>query len=162
MLWNDLKKIESDLQQLKKTYSSTIPEPPKTVVKEVVQPTPKKTEKDYWESSFKRMDEPVILPMKEEKIAEEKINIEPGKAEEKIFTPVQERRIITPPPVIASKPTFYERNPDLEKFIGENLVSKIGIAILVLAIGFFVKFAIDNNWIGPVGRVGSAFYAEAF
>ena len=148
------KKIESDLQQLKKTYSSTIPEPPKTVVKEVVQPTPKKTEKDYWESSFKRMDEPVILPMKEEKIAEEKINIEPGKAEEKIFTPVQERRIITPPPVIASKPTFYERNPDLEKFIGENLVSKIGIAILVLAIGFFVKFAIDNNWIGTVGRVG--------
>ena len=25
---------------------------------------------------------------------------------------------------------------------------------MVLAIGFFVKFAIDNNWIGPVGRVG--------
>lgn len=33
-------------------------------------------------------------------------------------------------------------------------MSKIGIAILVLAIGFFVKYAIDNNWIGPVGRVG--------
>jgi uncharacterized membrane protein len=33
-------------------------------------------------------------------------------------------------------------------------VNKIGIAILVLAIGFFVKYAIDNNWIGPVGRVG--------
>jgi uncharacterized membrane protein len=49
---------------------------------------------------------------------------------------------------------FFERHPDLEKFIGENLVSKIGIAILVLAIGFFVKYAIDNDWIGPVGRVG--------
>jgi hypothetical protein len=36
-------------------------------------------------------------------------------------------------------PGFFERNPDLEKFIGENLVSKIGIAILVLAIGFFRK-----------------------
>ena len=24
---------------------------------------------------------------------------------------------------------------------------------MVLAIGFFVKFAIDNDWIGPVGRV---------
>jgi len=48
---------------------------------------------------------------------------------------------------------FMERNPDLEKFIGENLVNKIGIAVLVLAIGFFVKYAIDNNWIGPVGRV---------
>lgn len=51
-------------------------------------------------------------------------------------------------------PSFMERNPDLEKFIGENLISKIGIAILVLAIGFFVKYAIDNDWIGPVGRVG--------
>ncbi len=44
---------------------------------------------------------------------------------------------------------FFERYPDLEKFIGENLISKIGIAILVLAIGFFVKYAIDNDWIGP-------------
>jgi hypothetical protein len=56
----------------------------------------------------------------------------------------------TPPP---PKPGFFERHPDLEKFIGENLVSKIGIAILVLAIGFFVKYAIDNNWIGAAGRV---------
>ncbi|WP_462267551.1 DUF2339 domain-containing protein [Mucilaginibacter sp.] len=52
------------------------------------------------------------------------------------------------------RPSFFERHPDLEKFIGENLVNKIGIAILVLAIGFFVKYAIDNDWVGPVGRVG--------
>jgi uncharacterized membrane protein len=51
-------------------------------------------------------------------------------------------------------PSFFEKHPDLEKFIGENLVNKIGIAILVLAIGFFVKYAIDNNWVGPAGRVG--------
>jgi uncharacterized membrane protein len=48
---------------------------------------------------------------------------------------------------------WVKNNPDLEKFIGENLVSKIGIAILVLAIGFFVKYAIDKNWIGPIARV---------
>ena len=48
---------------------------------------------------------------------------------------------------------WVKNNPDLEKFIGENLISKIGIAILVLAIGFFVKYAIDKNWVGPVGRV---------
>ncbi|HMI79475.1 MAG TPA: DUF2339 domain-containing protein [Ferruginibacter sp.] len=48
---------------------------------------------------------------------------------------------------------WFRNNPDLEKFIGENLISKIGIAILVLAIGFFVKYAIDKNWVGPVGRV---------
>jgi len=60
------------------------------------------------------------------------------------------------PPKQPAEPqlSFSERHPDLEKFIGENLINKIGIAILVLAIGYFVKFAIDNNWIGPVGRVG--------
>jgi uncharacterized membrane protein len=52
------------------------------------------------------------------------------------------------------RPSFFERHPDLEKFIGENLINKIGIAILVLAIGFFVKYAIDNNWVSPIGRVG--------
>jgi uncharacterized membrane protein len=51
------------------------------------------------------------------------------------------------------KPGFFERNPDLEKFIGENLANKIGIAVLVLGIGYFVKFAIDQNWIGIYGRV---------
>jgi len=63
---------------------------------------------------------------------------------------VNKQVFIEPEPELS----FFERYPDLEKFIGENLVNKIGIAILVLAIGFFVKYAIDNNWIGPVGRVG--------
>jgi len=44
-------------------------------------------------------------------------------------------------------------NPDIEKFIGENLVNKIGIAVLVLGIAFFVKYAIDQEWINKVGRV---------
>lgn len=71
--------------------------------------------------------------------------------------PVQPVQVNLPPrpqPVVQPpRPGFFERHPDLEKFIGENLISKIGIAILVLGIGFFVKYAIDNDWIGPVGRV---------
>jgi uncharacterized membrane protein len=59
-----------------------------------------------------------------------------------------------PSTFVPATPGFFEKHPDLEKFIGENLISKIGIAILVLAIAFFVKYAIDNNWIGAVGRVG--------
>jgi predicted membrane protein DUF2339 len=42
----------------------------------------------------------------------------------------------------------------LEKFIGENLINKIGILILVLGISYFVKFAIDKNWINEPARVG--------
>lgn len=58
----------------------------------------------------------------------------------------------TPPPPAEPKPSFWEKNPDLEKFIGENLFNKIGIAILVIGIGFFLKYAIDNNWINETGR----------
>jgi len=50
--------------------------------------------------------------------------------------------------------TFKENNPDLEKFIGENLINKIGILILVLGISFFVKYAIDKEWINETARVG--------
>jgi uncharacterized membrane protein len=49
--------------------------------------------------------------------------------------------------------TWLQNNPDLEKFIGENLANKIGIAVLVLGISFFVKYAIDNDWINETGRV---------
>jgi uncharacterized membrane protein len=49
---------------------------------------------------------------------------------------------------------FKEQNPDLEKFIGENLINKIGVLILVLGISYFVKFAIDKNWIIEPARVG--------
>jgi uncharacterized membrane protein len=44
-------------------------------------------------------------------------------------------------------------NTDWEKLIGENLLNKIGIAVLVIGIGFFVKYAIDQEWIGEYGRV---------
>lgn len=49
-------------------------------------------------------------------------------------------------------PSFFD-NLDWEKFIGENLINKIGIGILVLGIGFFVKYAIDKEWINEIGRV---------
>ncbi|WP_233897518.1 DUF2339 domain-containing protein [Tenacibaculum piscium] len=49
---------------------------------------------------------------------------------------------------------FKEKNPDLEKFIGENLINKLGILILVLGISFFVKYAIDKDWINEPARVG--------
>ncbi|MDR2475973.1 MAG: DUF2339 domain-containing protein [Bacteroidales bacterium] len=42
---------------------------------------------------------------------------------------------------------------DVEKLIGINLLSKIGIVTLVLGIGYFVKYAIDREWIGENMRV---------
>ncbi len=48
-----------------------------------------------------------------------------------------------------------------ERFIGENLINKIGIGILVLGIAFFVKYAIDQGWLGEVGRVAIGIMAGA-
>ncbi len=42
---------------------------------------------------------------------------------------------------------------DLEKFIGENLISKIGIIILVVGVGIGAKYAMDNGWISPLLRI---------
>jgi len=66
---------------------------------------------------------------------------------------IEEPPRFTAPKNAKKEPSFLEKNPDLEKFIGENLVNKIGIAILVLGIGYFVKFAIDKDWINEIGRV---------
>jgi len=100
------------------------PEPVKQVSSEISKPeTPKPTPTVEW-------DKKVILPADP-----------PKRPTSPVFKQPEPR------------PSFFERHPDLEKFIGENLLNKIGIAILVLAIAYFVKLAIDNNWIGPVGRV---------
>ncbi len=42
---------------------------------------------------------------------------------------------------------------NIEKFIGENLISKIGIVILIIGVGIFGKYAIDNNLINPLTRI---------
>lgn len=42
----------------------------------------------------------------------------------------------------------------IERIMGDNWLSKIGIITLVIGIGFFVKYAIDQNWINEVARVG--------
>ncbi|AHM63252.1 hypothetical protein D770_25035 [Flammeovirgaceae bacterium 311] len=42
---------------------------------------------------------------------------------------------------------------DLEKFIGENLINKIGIIIIVFGVAVGAKYAIDNELISPLTRI---------
>lgn len=44
-------------------------------------------------------------------------------------------------------------------FIKQNVLTIIGIFTLVLGIGYFVKYAIDKNWIGENARAGIGFLA---
>ncbi|MEM6262358.1 MAG: DUF2339 domain-containing protein [Bacteroidota bacterium] len=42
---------------------------------------------------------------------------------------------------------------DLEKFIGENLTNKIGIAITIIGVAIGVKYSIENELISPLTRI---------
>jgi uncharacterized membrane protein len=46
-----------------------------------------------------------------------------------------------------------QSDPDLESRIGSHWLNRIGIAALLIGVSYFLKFAFDNNWIGPAGRV---------
>jgi uncharacterized membrane protein len=48
-----------------------------------------------------------------------------------------------------------------EEFIGTNLLNKIGIAILVVGIGFGVKYAIDRDLLDPLTRIILGYLASA-
>lgn len=42
---------------------------------------------------------------------------------------------------------------DLESRIGSHWLNRIGIAAVLIGVAYFLKYAFDNNWIGPAGRV---------
>ncbi len=149
------KRIANIETYLKKISANTSTNPAPKTQAEVISPPVVKPE---------TVVKPVIKPKSEQPIP---IVVEPLKPVKTTAPPVE---LVTPtpltPPLTAKpktpptppEPSWYENfrknNPDLEKFIGENLASKIGVAILVLGIAFFVKFAIDKNWINEVARVG--------
>lgn len=99
---------------------------------------------------------------------------EPPVIEQTIPLPIAEPTIIQPTPEItnrepirqsqsqtqtaprtqAPKPQAAPKTREgLEDFIGGNILNKVGIGILIIGIGIFVKYAIDQDWIGAVGRV---------
>ena len=47
----------------------------------------------------------------------------------------------------------FKGRSNLEKFIGENLISKIGIVILIIGVGIGAKYAIDHQLISPLTRI---------
>jgi uncharacterized membrane protein len=69
----------------------------------------------------------------------------------------------TPPPPIPDRSAIQTTQPrtSLEDRIGSQLFSRIGIVALLIATALFLKWAIDNQWIGPVGRVLAGLIAGA-
>ncbi|MEN3322378.1 DUF2339 domain-containing protein [Mariniflexile soesokkakense] len=142
---NSIDGIHQKLNQLRKELSSL--QNPEVKQKQEAKPTPK-AEPEI----IKPVEEkPIIRPPKP-MVADAVIKPIP------IPKPLQFTERVKPKAPVTPKKywfeTFKENNPDLEKFIGENLINKIGILVLVLGISFFVKYAIDKNWINEYARVG--------
>lgn len=66
-----------------------------------------------------------------------------------LFQPVKKQ--VAPPK--APKVAKPKKKSDFERFIGENLISKIGILITVIGLAIFGKYSIDNDLINPVTRI---------
>ncbi|HEX9152223.1 MAG TPA: DUF2339 domain-containing protein, partial [Flavobacterium sp.] len=102
-----------------------------TAIFEQIKPLPFEPEKKHSSGETKK----VVFAM--DTISQEPILVAP-KIEQKTHAPLI--------PENSFWENFKEKNPDLEKFIGENLINKIGVLILVLGISYFVKYAIDKDW----------------
>ncbi|HEY2847316.1 MAG TPA: hypothetical protein VGI80_05810, partial [Pyrinomonadaceae bacterium] len=86
---------------------------------------------------------------------------ESARPQERSVPPPLPRPIVTTPVVLAAPEpsqsmtsnfladyvnrTTEAAKANVEEFIGENLISKVGIVILLLGIGIGVKYAIDND-----------------
>ncbi|MBX2930046.1 MAG: DUF2339 domain-containing protein [Saprospiraceae bacterium] len=73
--------------------------------------------------------------------------VEPAPAIAQQAAPAPLRHTVAP----AVRPPKEKSN--LEKFIGENLINKIGIAITVIGVAVGVKYSIDRDLISPLTRI---------
>ena len=60
-----------------------------------------------------------------------------------------------PPPVFEKLPEteFNTNKSNLEKFIGENLINKIGIVITIIGVAIGAKYSIEHQLISPLVRI---------
>lgn len=79
----------------------------------------------------------------------ESVSVQTETIQKPIAVPVTE----TAKPVIPPK----KEKTSWEQFIGEQLLSKIGIAIVLIGVGIGAKYAIDHNLVGEIGRVLAGF-----
>ncbi len=110
-------------------------------------------EQDTTPEITETVEEPVIeLTEEAQTIVAEEIPVSETVIEESV-----KERVTGQPPLEQKFDRRRQPQPsrqfNFEKFIGENLINKIGIAVLVIGIGLFVKYAIDNEWINEIGRV---------
>jgi uncharacterized membrane protein len=57
-----------------------------------------------------------------------------------------------PTPVLPPKPKV-KKEREWEQILGGSWLARIGVIAIIIGAGFFLKYAFDNQWLGPAGRV---------
>lgn len=57
----------------------------------------------------------------------------------------------SPPPRPAKAPG--RQGDGLEIWLGQRTLLIVGVVVILLGVGYFLKYSFDQNWIGPAGRV---------
>ena len=68
-------------------------------------------------------------------------------------SPVFASRLIEPPRFATIEPGGQRDSISMESRIGSQWFNRVGILAVLIGMAWFVKLAIDNHWIGPLGRV---------
>jgi uncharacterized membrane protein len=136
-LYNELNQIKYHLKNLQNSYPENIEKQDKSTEKNSKEAT-------LQAENIELATEPEHEPELESKISEAEETVRKPEPVPQYSEPKNEHKFETQQPETGKR-------RDLEKFIGEHL-SKIGIVILVLGIGYFVKYAIDKDWINEYGR----------
>jgi uncharacterized membrane protein len=97
---------------------------------------------------------------------EQALKLEPRAVVEPAAVPAATQEPAPPPPHVSPKPPVppYPLVPpprtaastaesDLESRIASHWFNRVGIAAVLIGVSYFLKFAFDNEWIGPAGRV---------
>ncbi len=152
LLSNNLDKYQNELNQLKQQLDflqqGTINQ------QNIVPPIVKVTEPKIEVVPEIKVENPGVKIVSPEIMKEDTsttISVTKAK-EEKIITPIQQQYI----PPTSAKP---QADFNFEAFVGGKLITIIGIIILVIGMGIGVKYAIDNDMLGPLARIILAYVA---
>jgi uncharacterized membrane protein len=54
---------------------------------------------------------------------------------------------------VTGSPTRVREQRSLESRVGSQWFNRIGIVAMLIGVAWFLKFAFDNHWVGPAGRI---------
>jgi len=105
------------------------------------------------QTGFDRLKEALAVPKPPEADAATR---EEAEAE---TTPDQPDFIIPEPPETSPGPSPRQSAQEFEIKLGQKWLLIVGVVLTVLAVGWFLKYSFEQNWIGPVYRVALAYLA---